>query len=412
MRIFAPVGAPGFPASSLVSPRGDVFVGTFASETCCTGPSKVFRWDSTGTLTGTWVVQGQDPQAMNGVQVATDDRTGRLYVLDKVGGRAVTLDPATGEQRPYATFADVPACGDGVPQPCSPTLGDDPPYPNYAAWGPDGSLYVTDYAQALVWKVPPHGGAAKVWLSDARFDGLNFGPTAIVLSPDRKSFLLGVFAGRPGPDSAGTGAIYSVPLRADGSAGQPTTKWESAPGDGVDGFALAASGRMYVALLSPTANAVVELAPDGTELARVPATPVENAQRDVPFDSPSSVSFLGERLIVTNHAVLSGDTSHMVLFDVFAGEPGAPRFVPASAGPLAAAAPGSAGASPAAAGPTTAAPSAVAREPAASAPATTDDAPSASAAGRLPSTGPTPLVVPAVLLVALAGLAWRRQPTG
>ena len=31
------------------------------------------------------------------------------------------------------------------PPTCSPNLSDDPPTPNYAAWGPDGSLYVTDY---------------------------------------------------------------------------------------------------------------------------------------------------------------------------------------------------------------------------------------------------------------------------
>jgi hypothetical protein len=49
---------------------------------------------------------------------------------------------------------------------------------------------------------------------------------------------------------------------------------------------------------------------------------------EVPFDSPSSVQFDGERLIVTNDAFFSGDQSHMVLFDVFAAEPGEPVFVP------------------------------------------------------------------------------------
>ena len=49
---------------------------------------------------------------------------------------------------------------------------------------------------------------------------------------------------------------------------------------------------------------------------------------EVPFDSPSSGQFDGTRLVVTNDAFFSGDQSHMVLFDVFAGEPGAPVFVP------------------------------------------------------------------------------------
>jgi hypothetical protein len=49
---------------------------------------------------------------------------------------------------------------------------------------------------------------------------------------------------------------------------------------------------------------------------------------EVPFDEPSSVQFDGERLIVTNDAFFSGDQTHMVLFDVFAGEPGEPVYVP------------------------------------------------------------------------------------
>jgi hypothetical protein len=49
---------------------------------------------------------------------------------------------------------------------------------------------------------------------------------------------------------------------------------------------------------------------------------------ETPFDEPSSVQFDGTRMIVTNDAYFSGDQSHMVLFDVFAGEPGEPVFVP------------------------------------------------------------------------------------
>ena len=48
----------------------------------------------------------------------------------------------------------------------------------------------------------------------------------------------------------------------------------------------------------------------------------------VPFDEPSSVQFDGRRMIVTNDAFFSGDASHFVIFDVWAGEPGQPVFVP------------------------------------------------------------------------------------
>jgi len=47
-----------------------------------------------------------------------------------------------------------------------------------------------------------------------------------------------------------------------------------------------------------------------------------------PFDEPSSVAFDGDRMIVTNDAYFSGDSTHWAIFDVFAGEPGAPLYVP------------------------------------------------------------------------------------
>ena len=385
VRMFAPVGAPGYPAQSLVTPDGSVHVGTYSSPECCAGPSKVFRWAPDGTPTGEWTVQGQDPDVPNGAQVAAHDRQGRLYLLDKVGGRAMLLDPATGEQTDYATFADVPACGDGDAAPCSQSLLDNPPQPNYAAWGPDGSLYVTDFQQALIWRVPPHGGAAEVWLTDVRLDGLQFGPTGIVLQPDRASFLLSVFAGRPGPGSLATGALYTLPIQPDGAPGELDLLWESAPGDAPDGFAVGTSGTIYLSLLGPTANAVVALGPDGEELDRVPASPLANAQQEVPFDAPSSVSFLGERLIVTNHAVLSGAEENMVLLDVFAGERGRPVFVPEAAGPV---------------GPTRPSPVAAPTTPAAS----------PAADGRqLPATGAglAAWAGPLVLVLAVAGLRRR-----
>jgi hypothetical protein len=88
-----------------------------------------------------------------------------------------------------------------------------------------------------------------------------------------------------------------------------------------------------MSLVGPGANQLVLIGPDGKELARTPADPAANAQMEVPFDSPSSVQFDGQRLIVTNDAFFSGDQSHMVLFDVFAGEPGEPVFVPGASQP-------------------------------------------------------------------------------
>ena len=47
---------------------------------------------------------------------------------------------------------------------------------------------VTDYEGATIWRVPPGGGAAQVWIKDPALDGGPFGLTGIVLSADRTFF--------------------------------------------------------------------------------------------------------------------------------------------------------------------------------------------------------------------------------
>ena len=47
----------------------------------------------------------------------------------------------------------VPTCSSGE-TPCSPNVADQPGIPNFATWGPGGALYVSDYKQAVIWKIP------------------------------------------------------------------------------------------------------------------------------------------------------------------------------------------------------------------------------------------------------------------
>lgn len=331
IRVLARVPAPGYPALSLVAPDRTIYVGTFTNAMGSdTGPSKVFAFAPDGQLTREYTIAGQEPGAAHGVQVAAIDAKRRLYLLDQNPPRVLTLDPATGGQATYGTFTDVSPCLPGATGPdCSATTSDNPPEPDYAAWGTDGSLYVTDYTQGLVWRVPPGGGEAQVWLTDPQLDGAQFGPAGIVLMPDRRTLMISTSAGGVAtPGDPTTGKLYKVPIQPGGKPGPLAKLWESGPREGPDGFALAASGNIYVALVGPGANQVAQIAPDGRELARFPADPAANSQMEVPFDSPSSVQFDGERLIVTNDAFFSGDQSRMVLFDVFAGEPGEPVFVP------------------------------------------------------------------------------------
>src|SRR5256714_1221381 len=329
-KVLAHVPSPGYPALSLVARDRTIYVGTFTNAAGTdTGPSKVFAYSPKGKLLRTYVIKGQTSGSAHGVQVAAIDRHGVLYLLDQNPSRVLKLNPRTGKQTTYATFSDVPPCVPGMtPADCGDTVMDNPPEPDYAAWGTDGSLYVTDYTQGLVWRVPKYGGTAHVWLTDPRLDGSEFGPAGIVMMPDHRTLLLDTSAGgATSPDST-TGELYRLPVLSNGRPGTLTKLWESGPTEAPDGFALARSGKVYMALVGPDVNQLVVISPTGTELARFPTDTSGNNGSAVPFDEPSSVQFDGRRLIVTNDAFISGDASHFVIFDVWAGELGAPVFVP------------------------------------------------------------------------------------
>jgi hypothetical protein len=119
-----------------------------------------------------------------------------------------------------------------------------------------------------------------------------------------------------------------LPINFDGRPGDLTKLWESGPKEAPDGFALAQSGNVYMALVGPSTNQLVVISPAGKELTRFPSDMSGANGTEIPFDEPSSVQFDGQRMIVTNDAYISGDASHFAVFDVFAGEPGAPVFVP------------------------------------------------------------------------------------
>jgi sugar lactone lactonase YvrE len=306
-RPFALIGKPGFPARAYAGPNGRVYEGTYDNPSGDTMPSRVFEFTGSGTLLRSWVMRGQDLSGAHGVQAATMDHKGRLILLDKNPPRVVRLNRRTGAQALYARFPEGTV-------------------PNYAAWGRDGSLYVTDYESPKVWRVPRGGGKPKVWLTDPSLDGGPFGLTGIALAKDRRTLLIaqqsaaGLGAGNPS-----TGRISTVAIQPDGSPGPLTTLWESKPLDGPDGFAIARSGAIYIALLA--ANQIAVINPDGTEKERFGAALTGDNGGPVPFDAPSSASFLGTRLMVANQSYVTGDATHQAILDVETGEPGLREYV-------------------------------------------------------------------------------------
>ena len=187
---------------------------------------------------------------------------------------------------------------------------------------------MSDFLQGVVWRVPPGGGAAQIWLSDRKLDGGEFGTTGIALAADRRTLLIGQGSSAGlGDGNPATGKIYAVEIKPDGSAGDMRQLWESGPTDLPDGFGVARSGRLYVPLAG-TANQIAVVAPDGTEVERFPNSPGggDNGS-EIPFDTPSSARFLGTRIIVANQS-FTGDRDNQALLDVEVGEPGLTELIP------------------------------------------------------------------------------------
>ncbi len=257
--VLAPVPSPGYPALPHVV--GDqIYEGTYSNPMGDSLPSRVYRYSADGHLERTYVVTGQDLSQPHGVQVAASDAAGRLLLLDKTSGRVISLDPQTGTQTVYSRVPDLPICTVAVPgAACSPAIIDQAPMPDYAAWGPDGSLYVTDYQQAVIWRIPPGGGTATVWLADRRLDGGPFGTACITLLPDQHTLLFDQASnGGLGSTSPSTGKLYEVAIGAGGRPGPLRQIWESGSADAPDGCALSSDGHVYIALVGGP-NQIVEL---------------------------------------------------------------------------------------------------------------------------------------------------------
>jgi sugar lactone lactonase YvrE len=330
--VLALIPPPGFPALPHVM-GAEIYEGTYDDPTGSSLPSRVLEYTPGGELLRSWTVRGQDLSQPHGVQVAANDSRGNLLLLDRTSGRIIRLDPRTGRQTLYAQVPDLPQCVTArAGEPCKPETLDQPPMPDYAAWGPDGSLYVTDYQQAVIWRIPPGGGRARIFLADPRLDGGPFGTACILLMPDHHTLLFdqashgGLEDGNPTP-----GTLYQVPIEPGDRPGPLRTLWHSGPADAPDGCALSRSGHIYIALAG-VSNQIVELDQSGHQLARFGQQYTGTNNSSVPFDTPSGLAFYGSELIIANQAYLDQNSSNMALLALQTLEQGAPVYVPPRAG--------------------------------------------------------------------------------
>lgn len=309
-RVFAPMPAASTAAYVFVHPNGHVYAASYDDP--AGGPrSRVFEWGSTGRLLHSWAVPGQNLGVEHGVQVANADARGRLVLLETSTASVLTLDIATGRFTKQARLIDLA----GVKG---------KPVPNYASWGPGGALYVTDYGQAVIWRIPAGGGTPKVWFRSGDLEGLGFGTTGIVYRPATHDFLIGQQTGGPGNPAAGK--LYRLPV-AGGKPGTLTVFWRSRTADLPDGFGIARSGHVYVANVG-LSNQLVELSSAGRELRRFGGAFSGANGSPVPFDGPSNATFLGTRVLVANQSPIAGAHDHLAILDVEVGETGAAIYRP------------------------------------------------------------------------------------
>ncbi len=254
------------------------------------------------------------------------DRSGLLYLPDRVTGNILRVDPQapgavvvgriaareiqgrTAKAEPSGIAFDAQgdlfvAVGPFSEVVRIPKTELDPAAPGWAqtfatgtvgangiAFDRQGNLFVSGGAGGMVYRVGPNGGAARTVVQIEKHvrtlpDGQTRQPiVANGIAFDADGVLHVADTAR--------GAIWKVAIAADGSGGRPVLLAQSPLLEGADGLAFDPSGTLWVA--ANERNALVTVTPDGKvrEVAR-------NGSRG-PLEFPSAIVFVGERGYVSN----------------------------------------------------------------------------------------------------------------
>lgn len=195
--------------------------------------------------------------------IAVDGR-GRVYACDDGNGEIARIDPTTGA---IETFAR------GVG-------GVELDEPNVAAFGPDGSLYVTCSGEERPEIVRIREGATERWC-----DELVDYPNGMVVLPAGDAMLV---------MESHAQRIARLPIEPDGTPGRAAT-FAELPDTDADGLALDAAGHVWATLYRP--DGLVRFDPDGREVLRI------DDHLATTLDAPTNIVFVGEglrRAVVAN----------------------------------------------------------------------------------------------------------------
>ena len=339
--VLAKLPSPGSPQGVTVGPDGLVYAASLNQDDPSI-PDVIWAYDLDGKQVLAYTIKGQDLTRKHGISKLVFDGDGHLYAMDQQGPTVLRLDVAglrTGDahQQAYATVPDLKPCdGTNAPE-CSPVAegGESEDFeavPDYPVFARDGTMYISDSLQGVIWRVPPGGGTAKVFYSDIRLQpGMGapaYGPSGNRMLPDGHTLMFTTCVQRPGDtENLISGYLLKLPILPDGNAGKLEVFWESEPGDCPGDVEVARSGRVYTSLVFPQ-QAVAGIGPDGQELWRAPG-PVENALLPVPFNTPLGVAIDGRgRLLVGNNSFFTHDPSSWAILTMDIGEQSVPPIYP------------------------------------------------------------------------------------
>jgi len=298
-KVFASVPFPGYPEGIAIR-AGRVYVsgpanfgvpGNFV-------PSTIFVYDlHTSNLVDTITIQNQ-PGPLKAISCIKFGEGNDLFVADESSASILRINVKSKVQTTYAgPFYPVFASAYNPPAPF---------LINDLAFDKKGYLYVTDSFQATIWRVPPGGGAPQPWFTNAAIDGV-FGPNGVAV--DHKSEKLYFTRTLTG---TGGGYVYTLPLIDQPSLSDLQLFHTYPPGQAPDGIAFGKSGSLYVAMAGSNQISVLD---ENGNLIRTFSGPAGA----LPWANPANIAFdnTERRILVTNHASLTGLPDPSFLFAVF-----------------------------------------------------------------------------------------------
>lgn len=285
----ARVGTPGHPAGLAYLPDGSYTVTTNNDSSAAV----VFTYGPNGQLKRRTAITGQPAGHKTGLVAAATSPSGQVVMLDASTNRILTAS-TEGVVATRATVPDVAPCLLTLNvQPCEQGLQDQPVVLSAVTVDKQGTSYIADAGQGIIWRLRGTDTAPTLWYSSQDV-ATGDGPAGLTF--DRSGNLLFTTGTSLDTANPNNGSLYQLPLTSDGAAGTRTLLHPFASGERPGAVAVGASGTAYVIARGP--GAIVSIDRAGNETGRVNPP----GRGPVALDTPAGLAITEGRLLVTNEA--------------------------------------------------------------------------------------------------------------